>query len=61
MENLNHALNEMVLKLNDTPMKEEIEGIKEAIRNFTNATRRVSKVIPLGSPVTEYATTEGGE
>ena len=61
LENLNHALNEMVLKLNDTPMKEEIEGIKEAIRNFTNATRRVSKVIPLGSPVMEHTTTEGGE
>lgn len=61
LENLNHALNEMVLKLNDTPMKEEIEGIKDSIRNFTNATRRVSKVIPLGNPVMESATTEEGD
>ena len=53
LEHLNHALNEMVLKLNDKPMKEEVEGIKESIRNFTNATRRVSKVIDLGSPVLE--------
>jgi len=53
LENLNHALNELVLKLNDNPMKEEIAGIKEAIKNFTGATRRVSKVVDLGAAVTQ--------
>ena len=47
LENLNHATNEMVLNLNDKPMKEEVENIKQSIKNFTNATRRTSKVIEL--------------
>jgi len=51
LTNLTHALNEMVLKLNETPGKDEVEGIKDAIRNFTGATRRVSKHIDLGKPV----------
>lgn len=53
LENLNHALNEMVLRLNENPSKEEVDGIKSSIKNFTNATRRVSKVIDLGNPVQE--------
>jgi hypothetical protein len=28
-------------------MKEEVENIKQSIKNFTNATRRTSKVIEL--------------
>lgn len=47
LENLNHALNEMVLHLNENPSREEAEGIKSSIKNFTNATRRVSKVIDI--------------
>lgn len=47
LENLNHALNEMVLHLNENPSREEAEGIKSSIKNFTNATRRVSNVIDI--------------
>lgn len=51
LENLNNALNELVLKLNATPAKEEVENIKNAIKNFTNATKRTSKFIDFNKGI----------
>jgi hypothetical protein len=59
LENLSHSLNDMVLRLNDNPSRDEVEEIKSSIKNFTGATKRVSKVMDLSSPVQEAYMMEG--
>lgn len=56
LENLSHSMNDMVLKL-DNPSKDNVESIKNSIRNFTSATAKTSKFIDFNKGiVTESCT-----
>lgn len=61
LENLGHALNELTLKLNDTPVKGEIQGIKDAIKHFTGAVKDTSKVIDLSAKTAGDVKTSVGQ
>ncbi len=50
LEKLNHSMNEMVLKL-DNPSRDNVESIKNSIRNFTNATAKTSKFIDFNKGI----------
>lgn len=48
LEKLGHSLNDLSMKLNDTPIVGgEVQGIKDAIKHFTGAVRDTSRVVDL--------------